>query len=386
MVNRELIEQFKKENPNVEISEDIMDNASLKTKIKTLAAGNNLPDVYMMLGSEARMFLENKLVMPIDDLLAADPEWKDGFNPASFGDLTIDGQLTGAPMSMGSGSIIYYNADILKKAGYDKFPTTWDEFIAALKKIKELGYTPISMGNKDQWVAGTCLLSALGDRFTGTDWFNSIRDKKGAKFTDKPFVDTLSAIKELSDIGAFNSDINSLNNSQQRTAYYNGKAAMFLEGGWAVSSLVTDAPKDILANTHLAVLPGVAGGAGNANATAGGAGWAVALNANLEGEKLDAAVKLVKLLTGGTAAKMMAERGDVSGSYAKDFDKSKAAPLFQEYLELLNNGTMTPIYDVQLSSDIIQTMNKGLQELLVPKSKKTPEKLAQEIQDTYSNS
>jgi raffinose/stachyose/melibiose transport system substrate-binding protein len=289
-------------------------------------------------------------------------------------------------MQMTSTSIVYYNQEIFKKAGFDKFPATWDEFITALKKIKEMGITPISMGNKDQWVAGSCLLSSLGDRFTGTDWFNSIRDKKGAKFTDKPFVDALAAIQELTKLGVFNSDINSLDNSQQRTAFYNGKAAMFLEGGWAVSSIATDAPKEILNNTHLALLPGVTGAPGKANATAGGSGWAIALNKNLEGEKLKAAVELTKLLTGETAANMTAERGDVSGSVAKNYDKSKSTPLFVEYLKLLENSKMTPVYDIQLSPDIIQVMNKGLQELLIPKTPQTPEKLAKEIQDAYSNS
>jgi raffinose/stachyose/melibiose transport system substrate-binding protein len=318
--------------------------------------------------------------------MAKDTAWKDGFIPDAFNDFMVDGKITGAPMQMTSTSIVYYNADIFKKAGYDAFPTTWDDFTAALTKIKDMGITPISMGNKDQWVAGSCLLSALGDRFTGTEWFNNIRDKQGAKFTDKPFVDTLAAIQDLSKMGAFNSDINSLDNSQQRTSYYNGKSAMFIEGGWAVSSVATDAPKDILANTHLALLPGVNGGAGKANATAGGSGWAIAINANLEGAKLDAAIELAKLLTGTTAANMKAELGDVSGSVATDYDKTKSSPLFVEYLKLLETSTMTPVYDIQLTPDIIQTMNKGLQELLIPDSPQTPEKLAAAIQETYENS
>jgi raffinose/stachyose/melibiose transport system substrate-binding protein len=386
LVHRQLIEQFKKDNPNIDLSEDTLDNASLKTKIKTLAAGNDLPDVFMLLGSDAKMFLDNKLILPIDDILAQDTEWKNGFIPEAFNDFKFDGKLAGAPLQMTSTSIIYYNQAIFKKAGFDKFPATWDEFITAAQKIKAMGITPITLGNKDQWVAESCLLSALGDRFTGTEWFNNIRDKKGAKFTDKPFVDALTAMQQLSKIGAFNSDLNSLDNNQQRTAYYNGKAAMFIEGGWAVSSIVTDAPKDISANTHLAIFPAVSGGAGKADSTSGGSGWAIALNANLKGDKLKAAVDFAKLMTGGTAANMAAEKGDMSGSVAKNFDKSKSNPLFQEYMALLQKVTMTPVYDVQLPPSVIQTMNKGLQELLIPNSPVTPDKLAKDIQDSYSGS
>lgn len=384
VVHRTLIERFKQENPEIEISEDILDNALLKTKIKTLAAGNVLPDVFMMLGSDAEMFLENKLIMPVDDLLAKDPAWKRGFRPEAFDDFRIGGALAGVPMQMTATSIVYYNGEIFKRAGYDAFPATFDAFVDAAEKIKAMGITPIAMGNKDQWVAVSCLLSTLGDRFTGTEWFASIEDNSGAKFTDKPFVDALATVKRLSDIGAFNANLNSLDNIQQRTAYYVGKAAMFLEGGWAVSSVVADAPKPILDRTHLAVLPAVTGGKGRAKAVSGGSGWALALNANLTGAKLEAAVQLVKLLTGETAANMAAERGDISASLATSYDRSRSSALFEEYLDLLEKADMTPVYDVRLPPEVVQSLNKGLQELLTPGSKLTPETLARQIQDTYS--
>ncbi|WP_274652005.1 extracellular solute-binding protein [Paenibacillus humicola] len=384
IVHRQLIERFQQDNPDIDLSEDILDNASLKTKIKTLAAGNVLPDVFMMLGSDAKMFLDNKRIMPVNGLLAADPAWMRGFRPDSFDDFRIGDAITGIPMQMTATSIVYYNADIFRKAGYDSFPSTWDGFVDAVRKIKALGITPIAMGNKDQWVAGSCLLSTLGDRFAGTDWFGSIVAHGGAKFTDKPFVDALAAIKELADLGAFNGDINKLDNIQQRTLYYVGSAAMFLEGGWAVSSVAADAPKPILDQTRLALLPAVKGGRGAADAVSGGSGWAIALNANLSGEKLAAAVKFVKLLTGTEAANMAAERGDISGSYASDYDKSVSPALFDPYLTLLNGAEMTPVYDARLSPEVVQTMDRGLQELLTPGSKLSPLRLAQQIQESYS--
>lgn len=383
VVHRRLVEQFKEENPDIEISEDILDNALLKTKIKTLAAGNVLPDVFMMLGSDARMLLEDNLIMPVDDLFRKDPEWKQGFRPEAFDDFRIGDVIAGVPIQLTMSSLIFYNGEILRRVGYPVFPETWDEFIDAVKKIKEMGITPIVMGNKDQWVAVSCLLSTLADRFTGTEWFASIEANSGAKFTDQPFIDALSAIKQLADIGAFNQNINNLDNNQQRTAYYVGQAAMFLEGGWAISSVAADAPKPILDRTHLAILPAVPGGRGRADAVSGGSGWALALNANLTGEKLEAAVRLVKLLTGEKAANMAAERGDISGSLATSYDRKESPALFEEYLDLFNQVDMTPVYDVRLPPEVVQTLNEGLQELMTPGSKLTPEGLARQIQDTY---
>lgn len=41
----------------------------------------------------------------------------------------------------------YYNKDILKKANVTDIPKTWTEFIAACKKIKDAGFTPVAADN-----------------------------------------------------------------------------------------------------------------------------------------------------------------------------------------------------------------------------------------------
>jgi raffinose/stachyose/melibiose transport system substrate-binding protein len=383
VVHRKLVEQFKQDHPDIRIAEDILDTALLKTKIRTLAAGNVLPDVFMMHGSDAEMLLDNGLIMPVDGLLDRDPAWRDGFHPEAFEDFRVGGVIAGIPIQLTASSLVFYNSEILRRAGYIEFPRTWDEFIDVVRRIRELGTTPIVMGNKDQWVAVTSLLSTLADRYTGTDWFVSLKERSGATFTDPEFVHALKAIKQLSDIGAFNANINNLNNNQQRTAYYVGQAAMFLEGGWAISSVVADAPKPILDRTRLAILPAVPGGRGKADAVSGGSGWALALNANLAGEKLEAAVRLVKWLTGEKAAGMVAELGDISVSRAANYDRKHAPELFAQYLDLLDKVDMTPVYDVRLPPLVVQTLNDGLQELLTPGSALTPEELAQRIQEVY---
>ncbi|WP_336785538.1 extracellular solute-binding protein [Paenibacillus sp. MMO-177] len=382
MVHRSLVERFIQDNPSITLNEDILDNASLKVKIKTLAAANALPDVFMMLGSDAKMLLDNRLIMPVDQLLEQDPEWNKGFRPDSFDDFRFGGITAGIPMQMTLTSVIYYNADIFKRAGYSSFPSTWEDFMDAIPRIRALGIIPISMGNKDQWVAGSCLLSALGDRFTGTPWFDSIANRTGASFTDASFVRALEAVKQLSKAGAFNEDMNRLDNFQQREAYYKGKAAMFMEGGWAVSSVITDAPPSILEQTHLAVLPQVPGGLGEAMSSSGGSGWAFALNANLKGEKLQAAVKLVKELTGDTAANEMAAKGDISGSYATIRDQTEPS-LFSEYLVLLDGVQLTPVYDVRLPPEVVQELNNELQQLIRPGSTLSPYEAASKIEAAY---
>lgn len=375
------MDKFKAANPNITINEEPLSHDNYETKVRTLAAGNELPDIFIVKGSMTKMFIDNKLINPVDDILNKDTEWKDSFLQGAFNDFIVDGKNYGIPFQMLNTHLIYYNKQIFNDAGITTFPTTWSDFVAAINKLKAKGITPISLGNKGNWVAESCILSTLGDRFTGVDWFNSIKDKKGAKFTDPEFIKALTALQDLAKMGAFNSDLNSIDNMQQKTPYYAGKAAMFMEGNWAIGSVVSDAPKEIQDNTELALLPAVDGGKGDAMENSAGAAWAYNVNSSLSGEKLTAALKVLKAVTDSDYATIAVESNAFPASNPKSIDKSKLAPLSLKYLDLAAKIKAVPIYDAQLPAELIQVMNTGLQDLLI--NGITPEELAKKIQAEY---
>lgn len=380
---RAAMEKFQQENPNIIIKEEaIGDQSAYYTKLKTLAASNSLPDVFVCKGSELSTFAQNDLVAPLDDILDADTQWKDGYIPSSFEDLSNDGKIYGVPYSMLSTHVIYYNKEILADAGYDKFPTTWDDFITMLDKIKDNGIIPIALGNKEQWVAESCILSALGDRYTGSDWFRGIMDQSGPKFTDPEFVQALAALQELGTSNMFNSDMNSINNDQQKTLYFNGKAAMFMEGSWAVGAVMAG-PENIAANTEVAVLPAVNGGKGNAAATSGGSGSGFAVGIKNYDAKQEAIAAFLKAISGAEYAKSIAELGEPTAFVVEDYDRSNVSELAVKYSEMAAELSFTPIYDSFLDPAVVNVMNSGLQELLI--GAVTPETLAQRIQDEFDN-
>jgi raffinose/stachyose/melibiose transport system substrate-binding protein len=375
------MDKFKADNPNIKIDEEPLSHDNYETKVRTLAAGNELPDIFIVKGSMTSMFIGNKLINPVDDVLNADPDWKNSFLQGAFDDFTVDGKNYGIPFQMLNTHLIYYNKKLLNDAGISTFPTTWKDFLDAINKLKAKGITPISLGNKGNWVAESCILSTLGDRFTGPDWFTSIKEKKGAKFTDPEFISALTALQDLAKMGAFNTDLNSIDNMQQKTPYYNGKAAMFMEGNWAISNVINDAPKDIQENTELALLPAVEGGKGDAMENSAGGAWAYNVNSELTGAKLTAAFKVLKAVTDADYAKIAVESNAFPASNPKDVDQSKLAPLSSKYLELASKIKPVPIYDAQLSADLIQVMNTGLQQLLI--NTISPEDLAKKIQAEY---
>ena len=109
------------------------------------AVTNQLPDVYYsgvhLLSELARTLAKRNQIVDLDPLLAADKE----FRQKNYSDKIValgkvDGKLYGLPFNA-STPIMYFNADLVKKAGGDpeKMPDNWDALTALAAKIKTSG-------------------------------------------------------------------------------------------------------------------------------------------------------------------------------------------------------------------------------------------------------
>ncbi|MDD4495152.1 MAG: extracellular solute-binding protein [Eubacteriales bacterium] len=376
------VEKYMADNTNVKIQVDAVSAEPYNDRAKTLAAGNELPDVIEVLGSWNRGFVESDLLMDLTDIIEEDPEWKSIIKPTAIGNFTVDGRVYGICLEEGgSTTLLFYNEEILNECGLDGPPKTMTELIDAIPAIRAKGYTPISLGNKGDWVAQSCYLSAIGSRYTGNDWNWGIVNNSGAKFTDPEFVDGMSALQRLAIADAFNKDLNSIDYQQQRVPFYNKKAAMFIEGHWAINSLIADAPEDVLKNTHITGIPDNED-AKVPNYTAGGnGGWAYALNSKLEGAKKDAAIGWLKTLISKDSASTVLEGGNPCAVIPGVYDKTKLKPIQVEFFDLMTKVPFCETYDLIFNPSVIEVMSSGLQELLIQTV--TPEDLAQRIQSEY---
>ena len=83
-------------------------------------------------------------------VLDADPEWKNSFLPV-WSEVTFDGGVYAIPRQFITNEVVYYNSDIVKKAGYDTFPTVWEDMLTLCGKLKNMGYMPIALGIMGGW-------------------------------------------------------------------------------------------------------------------------------------------------------------------------------------------------------------------------------------------
>jgi multiple sugar transport system substrate-binding protein len=104
------------------------------------AATNQLPDVSFQGLNRLRMFAERGIAQDLRPLLAKEETEKLGYSKPILG-LGFHGGMQAGMAFATSNPISYYNVDLFKRAGLDpaKFPTNWDDVIAASKKIEALG-------------------------------------------------------------------------------------------------------------------------------------------------------------------------------------------------------------------------------------------------------
>ncbi|WP_157949867.1 extracellular solute-binding protein [Vallitalea okinawensis] len=379
------VDKTKELNPNLKIEVEYIPHDAYQDKAQILAAADELPDLFEVKGSWTKNFVENGRLRSLNDILDSDPAWRDSFIPGGYLNFLVDDQIYGLCMDSGGLThVIYYNEDIFNECGIEIFPETMPEFVEAIEKIKSKGYLPISMGNKGNWLAESCYLSTIGARFTGQDWNKSIVEGTGASFADPEFISGLAVMYDLALMGAFNEDLNSVEYKQQRVPYYNGEAAMFVEGNWALSSLIKDCSEEVLNATQLAIWPAVEGSSQPQNYISGGTGgWALSLNAQLEDEKVPYVTDFYQSLFTEEYSKKMYENGKTPSIQSDTYDKSKLHPLQVDYFNIVAGFEPCSTYDLVFDPAVIEVMNSGLQELLIDAI--SPEELADRIQKEYED-
>lgn len=143
---KQLVEQFNKENPDIEVVEKYNPDMykGLTQNLQAAMASGKNPDVVQMGYSYLNYAGENFKYANIQDIIAKQsPEDKtflqDNFLPNILALATTDdGKQIGLPYSV-SVPVLYYNPDIFKQAGLDpnQPPRTWQEVTQYAKTIKE---------------------------------------------------------------------------------------------------------------------------------------------------------------------------------------------------------------------------------------------------------
>ena len=384
---RTTIANWEAAHPDITLNQNVIANAEYKTEIATLAAADDLPDVFLLQGMNTIAWADQGLVMDLTDTIKASPYY-DQYNQAYFTPFTVGDKIYGFPaLTGGTCTVVIYDKQMWKDAGFDTFPSTWEVVEKASEYFNEQGITTIAFGNGGQWQANSDFLSTLGNRYTGPEWFSSLIAKDGAAFTDDTFVAALKEMQHLfNETSIFNEDFNAVTNEDAREYYISGDAAAFIGGNWDESYIWASLQDtDKFDQIGFAVLPQPADATEAPNSQNIGLGYAVAINPKVaeDPDKLAAAIDLAQELTGPAFASYVAENYALGGlTKVDDVDLSGFDQITQDFYNWSYVDTdPCEIYDSYIDSAVWSVLNTDLQTMM--NGEMSPEDVAANAQAAY---
>ena len=235
--------RFNKRFPNVTINDNftpVTTWSEYSNKITTQIAGGKAPDIIHIAIEGMRLLVSKDLLLPVDDLLNADPAGKD-----LLGD--IDSHLTD-PMKVGgkfyvvpdswNNMVIHYNTKLFEQAKIDppKADWTWDDFLATAKKLTQgegdskvwgFGIPYFNFGMTPWWLTNSTY--QLND-----DWTQS-------NLNDPKMLEAVTFVHDLVHVHKVSPDIKGTDNGALFPA---GRMAMSGWGHWPIQGFLKANFKD----------------------------------------------------------------------------------------------------------------------------------------------
>lgn len=364
LVEQQIIDEYMKENKNVTIKVEALDEEAYKTKFKAYSM-EGMPDVVSIWGQPS--FLDEVLDAGVLAELNED-DYKDyGFISGSLDGFKKDGKLYGLPRNTDVAGF-YYNEKMFKENGWT-VPKTYDELLELAKKINDKGIIPLAMDGGDGWPMAVYLSDILY-KLTGSDYSSTVSDaiKKG-DFSDANIKKATEILKQTADAKMFQKGYDSQDYGTAQNLFTNGQAAMFYMGSWEASmALNEDIPKEIRENIRVFTMPIIDGGKGKATDIAAwnGGGYAV----SSKSEHKEEAIKFLNYMyQPDKLSKYGWENGvGMSAQDQSAYMTGKETKLQMQFVDAVNNATSlsgTPINDcgpstfkTSIESDI-QSVSNG---------------------------
>jgi len=244
-VFKDLIKQYEKKYPGVKVDYISVPAADFPTKLQTMIASKKVPDVFYLTPENVMPYAKSGIIADLSDYVS-DNEifdeknvWPNAINMYRYdGTDPGKGSIYGLPKDIGPFALAY-NKDLFAKAGVTPpaagTPWTWDEFVAAAKKL-----TSGSGNDKVYGSAPYSLESAVWSN--GADWLNA--DHTKVTVTDQKFIEALQWVADLGlkeGVVPSSEEESSLGSFQR---FLDGKIGMMGIGPWSQGQFWDEAKFD----------------------------------------------------------------------------------------------------------------------------------------------
>lgn len=244
-----LVMEFEKQNPDIKVRVQRIPWTAAHEKLITSYASETMPDVFQLGNTWIPEFEALNALEPLDQHVKNSKEIKDtNYFKGIWDTNIIDTILYGIPWYVDT-RVLFYRSDVIKKAGYDNPPKTWDELFDLSKKIKALDnsakkyslFLPVN-----EWapfiIFGLQGKSNLLKNNNQYGNFSGAEFKKAYNYVMQYYYEGL-APKGMTEV------------SNVYQAFAEGYFSMFISGPWNVTELKNRFPKELQDKWMVAPLP-----------------------------------------------------------------------------------------------------------------------------------
>ncbi|MDR1430736.1 MAG: extracellular solute-binding protein [Propionibacteriaceae bacterium] len=333
---------------------------TIDDQVETMVAAGMAPDLVIVnLFDKTLSWLDAGVTVPADQYLA---EWglagkikADAANEWRVGG-TANGQLQGLPYS-GFSWPVFWNTDLLKKAGVDAIPTSTDELKAVAKKLRDAGIGPVVVGGND-WT-GQKFFYQIAQSYTEPEAMKAVMGNGGYCDT-KSVMDGIDLFVELRDAGVFVDNVAGMNADDMYATYYAEKAAVMSAGSWAYAEAVK-AGTGVEERTQLGGFPIPSGSAfAKPSSYQGftGVGFMITKQ-GAEAEKIDLVKQMVQAFYEDAAVGDFVKTASILPPVSGDFASYATNPLLAQSLGLdavVSYAVLPDVWIGAASDPIIQVL------------------------------
>lgn len=368
-------------NPNFSFEYELVSADNLKMKIATLAASNDLPDIFVYESGT-----------PLKELVEADKILDVGaelerlgvmsfMNPSAISllkSLTETEELYDLPLGLNVEGF-WYNKELFEQAGV-QIPATWDEFEEVLAKLEAAGIQPLACGAGDKWGA-TRLVNAYTVRLMGADAMTKAANGE-TKYTDEAYVAGAAKIQEWAEKGYFGQGVTTVDMNTAGTMLTSGQAAIFYNGSWFASDL-NDPSYNLAGEDGIGFfnVPVVDASVSDADAYSMNCGNILTFSKDKYDEGTSWFLKYFVEEIGNEA---MTVQGSVKG-YNYSVDEGEMSAYTRLVLEKINEAQSAYVwYEAKMNAELSTVAQENVQTLI--NGDMTPEDYMKYIQEVYDMS
>ena len=230
---KKMAEAFEKANPGNSIKIEMVNWDTLQQKLQTDIAGGTNADLAIIGTRWLLDFVKDDMAEPLEGYMA--PSFKGRFIGAFLAPGQIGGKTYGLPIAA-SARALYYDKTALTKAGFPNGPKTWNDVIAASKKIKAAGGYGFGLQGKEIE--------------TDVYWYYSLWTNGGdvvgkdgkAAFASPAGIKAATLYKSLIDQGLTQPGVTNYSREDVQNLFKQGRVSMVISAPFLAKQIKKEAP------------------------------------------------------------------------------------------------------------------------------------------------